>query len=261
MCRLFGVIANKPVDIEFSFFKADTPFKEFSKRNPDGWGIGWYENGKPKVLKEAFSNNKEYDFDKVKTIKSRIIISHVRLATRGSKNYENTHPFVYENFIFAHNGSVDRENILTHLKPEFKEKIKGETDSEAYFMLIMQFMSETKNIIDSIQKAVKIVKESTYSGLNFIMTDGNSLYAFRDAKLNEDYYSLYYLERNPSNYSSFEYMSEETKQMIRSKLLLGERAVLISSERLTKGENWKALELGELIIVDHNLKIERKKIQ
>jgi len=261
MCRLFGVIANKPVDIEFSFFKADTPFKDFSKKNPDGWGIGWYENDGPKVFKEAFLDNKEYNFDKVKTVKSKIIISHVRLATRGNKTLKNTHPFVYENFIFAHNGSVDRENILAYLNPEFKEKIEGETDSEAYFMLIMQFMSETKNIIDSIQKAVKIIKKSTYSGLNFIMSDGNSLYAFRDAKVNKNYYSLYYLERKPSNYSSFEYMSEETKQMIKSKLLLGEEAVLICSEPLTKGENWKPLELGELIMVDRNLKIKKLKIQ
>lgn len=51
MCRLLGVIANKPVDLEFSFLKADKPFRELGRTNPDGWGIGWYENGLAKVDK------------------------------------------------------------------------------------------------------------------------------------------------------------------------------------------------------------------
>jgi len=50
MCRLLGLVANKPVDLEFSLVK----FKEFASWNPDGWGIGWYENKKIKKLK--FSN-------------------------------------------------------------------------------------------------------------------------------------------------------------------------------------------------------------
>ncbi len=39
MCRLFGVIANKEVDMDFSFNLADKPFREFAKSNPHGWGI------------------------------------------------------------------------------------------------------------------------------------------------------------------------------------------------------------------------------
>ena len=35
MCRLLGVIANQPVDLEFSLER----FKKFANCNPDGWGI------------------------------------------------------------------------------------------------------------------------------------------------------------------------------------------------------------------------------
>ncbi len=52
MCRLIGVIANKPVDLEFSLER----FKNFAKWNPDGWGIGWYEEkGTAKVFKQRLS--------------------------------------------------------------------------------------------------------------------------------------------------------------------------------------------------------------
>jgi len=51
MCRLLGIVANKPVDVEFSLWR----FKEFSTYNPDGWDIGWYENNSPTVFKQGIS--------------------------------------------------------------------------------------------------------------------------------------------------------------------------------------------------------------
>jgi hypothetical protein len=51
MCRLLGLVANKPVDLEFSLVK----FKEFASWNPDGWRIGWYENKKAKIFKQGIS--------------------------------------------------------------------------------------------------------------------------------------------------------------------------------------------------------------
>jgi len=38
MCRLFGLTANKPVDVEFSLLEADKPFRNLGEKNPDGWG-------------------------------------------------------------------------------------------------------------------------------------------------------------------------------------------------------------------------------
>jgi len=47
MCRLLGLVANKSVDLKFSLKR----FKDFSKSNPNGWGIGWYENNYSNVFK------------------------------------------------------------------------------------------------------------------------------------------------------------------------------------------------------------------
>jgi len=51
ICRLLGVIANKPVDLEFSLER----FKKFASRNHDGWGIGWYDGEKLQIFKQGVS--------------------------------------------------------------------------------------------------------------------------------------------------------------------------------------------------------------
>lgn len=47
MCRLFGLVSNRPVEIHFSLAESRASIRDLSYCNPDGWGIGWYENGKP----------------------------------------------------------------------------------------------------------------------------------------------------------------------------------------------------------------------
>jgi len=254
MCRLFGVIANQKIDIEYSFFRADEkPFKEFSKEHPDGWGIGWFDNRKTKIYKQGYG--KKYDFDKVKKVRSKIIISHVRKATTGDKSTQNAHPFEFKNWLFVHNGSVERKCLLKLLADSYT-KLTSQTDSEVYFHLVMQEIKNTGDVIEGAKSTIKKVKEcGGYSGLNFIMSDGENLYAYRDASTSESYYSLYYLKREPKEF--FRAKSKETKILLHSKTLANEEAVLICSEKLSQ-ENWKEIDIGALIIVDSALRITCK---
>lgn len=257
MCRLLGLIANKPVDLEFSLER----FKGFASWNPDGWGIGWYEEGKPKIFKEGISaldSNKFSTFSK--KVRSKIIITHVRKGTEGESSERNSHPFRYGNWIFAHNGSVNREYLLPLLKEEYKNNLKGETDSEVYFYYLIQCIEENKDIVEGIKKAMNKVMESSYKGLNFLLSDGNNLYAFRYSKDSKDYYSLYKLKRDSSTPGLIEYLSKETKALIRSKSLKGEKAVLVCSEKLTKDENWEEINIGNLLVINNNLTTDEIRI-
>lgn len=132
MCRLLGLIANRPVDMFFSLER----FKESAQNNPDGWGIGWYSAGKPLVFKQGLSAvDEDSDLPKLsRSVQSKIILSHVRYGTVGSKgDNRNAHPFVYNNWLFAHNGGVNRNHLLAQLGDDYRSEIKGETDSEVYF--------------------------------------------------------------------------------------------------------------------------------
>ena len=113
MCRLFGLVANKEVDVKFSFLKADLTFKELGSKNPHGWGIGYYKKGNPDIIKEQKSIEKSSKSDEIIEQKiSNIYISHVRKSSGTEIKYVNTHPFGYRNWIFAHNGTIDIKNHI-----------------------------------------------------------------------------------------------------------------------------------------------------
>ncbi len=257
MCRLLGLIANKPVDLKFSLMK----FRELSADNPDGWGIGWYEKNSPQVFKQGISaQEKESQLPhKSKYVKSNIIIAHVRKGTGAKPSIRNSHPFKYKNWLFAHNGSVDREDLLALLKAKYMKSLEGETDSEVYFYWILQCIEESKDIINGIRKSLEIIKSQGYTGLNFLLSDGKCLYAFRYASCCKNYYSLYKLKRAPSRNGPFEFESQETKALLYSKLLKGEKAVLVCSERLTD-EKWEEIDFGGMLVIEPDLNMREVQI-
>ncbi|MCM8789383.1 MAG: class II glutamine amidotransferase [Candidatus Omnitrophica bacterium] len=245
------MIANKKVDIKFSMLEASNRFKDQGRDNPNGWGVGWYENGISRLEKYSGSAFKSGRFDSlVKELESRIIIAHVRLASVGkSDNINNAHPFLYKNWLFAHNGTIwGYKQIQEMLVAPYNEHFTSEPiDSEIYFRFLIQNIEKEGNRIDGIRNAVKKIIPYA-SGANFILTDGKYLYGFRYGN------KLNFLFREPSLLNS---TSKETGALIESKRLEGEKAVLIASERLTD-EDWEELQNGELLIISPELERRRE---
>jgi glutamine amidotransferase len=258
MCRLLGIVSNKPIDLEFSLER----FKIHAKNNPDGWGIGWYVNGKASVFKQGLSAlaDKSELAAYSKNVISKIIIAHVRKATQGNASTENTHPFRYKNWIFAHNGSVDKNRLSSLLSDRFKKLVRGETDSEVYFYWIMQNIEKYGDIEKGIRLAASRAIKTRHTGLNFLLSDGNGIWAFRQASTNRSHYSLYLLERDASGNELLEHLSQTTRALLRSKRIKGEKAVLICSEELTD-ENWQEIQIGEIISIDCDLNVRSLKGQ
>ena len=265
MCRLFGLVADKEVDVEFSFLEASRSFKELGSENPDGWGIGYYKKDNPKIFKEPISTEKSLKFDNIiKKIRSRYLISHVRKSSGTEIKYVNTHPFGYRNWIFAHNGTIDIKNhIKEQLLPKYTKFIEGETDSEIFFFLIIQSVEQNKDIIEGIKEAIGFIKDNkgdNTTSLNFLLTNGEKMYTLRMAFKREEDYSLYYLNRDPKNFNELNYASEETKLLIYSKSLAGEKAIIICSEQLTSDEEWIPISNRSLVVVNNDVKISEEKI-
>lgn len=245
MCRLLGIISKKKVSVENLFFNTNKPFKDFSCKpigyggyiHGDGWGIGWYENNKPEIFKEGKDEVKEYNFNKVRKIFSNIIVSHLRKASEGAKTSKNAHPFVYNNWIFAHNGFITRDKLLQLLDNKFKKIIEGDTDSEVFFLLIMQEYEKTNSIPSALKNVLKMIKKHPYKGLNFILTNGKQVYAYRNAspevKEMYDYYSLNYL--------------------------INKEDIIVSSEKLSQ-EDWNEVKIGELLEINNQLKITKVEV-
>ncbi len=202
MCRLFGAIGLQPINLQFWFFNAQTPFTSLASEHSDGWGIAWNEAQKSRVFKEGREDVTRFSFHKVRDIREHLVIAHLRRASthiKGACRANNTHPFVYKNWSFCHNGGFDHMYMLKHLSPQFRESIKGDTDSEIYFLHLMQEYAKSKNILTAIITTLKVIKEGDYKGLNFILSDGEKLYAYRDVNPSMPecfaYYSLHFLVR------------------------------------------------------------------
>jgi glutamine amidotransferase len=250
MCRLFGLYANRSVDVEFSW----RSLEELSKSNPDGWGIAWFDGNSWHLHKEPGPLYKSQTAkDLVKRVRGYIIVSHVRRATHGGLKLENTHPWLYKGYVFAHNGIINRDKILKLLRQEYMD-LEGETDSEVFFHLIVQEVESSGDFVEGVKRAIAEINSNgiNYSSLNFIASDGRKLYALRYESLN--YYTLYYLKR-PTEGLRLEHLSKETYQLVRAKLAVGEKAVLVASEPLTE-EPWEEVPNKHLLIADESLNTE-----
>ena len=255
MCRLFACMAAGEVELEVSLLDAPRQFHARGHTNPDGWGLGFFANGEPKLLKHDLPAKGEFvPENAVERASAKLLMSHVRRASRAPRAVRNCHPFTHDGWLFAHNGALFpllEKWVRSHVGAV---KYEGHTESEAIFRWILKTIEQTGRPEDGIREAVKpLIADGQFSSLNFLLARPDALYAFRYATRSVDYYSLYYLERPAGG--ELEAASQDVHSRLRTRGLAAHPAVLVASETLTS-EPWQALGLGELLCVRENLKTE-----
>jgi len=252
MCELFGLSCNRPVGVGFTW----RGFLAGGSRHRDGWGVGFYPDGfSACVIKEPTPSTESPFAQFLKSaniIRSKIVISHVRTASKGAVTYRNTHPFIRELFgrewVFAHNGTIIREMP----KPRFYHPI-GETDSEAAFCLVLDRLRELGREAQLEEKA-KIIEDEArkFSELsnifNFLMSDGEHLYAFRSNRGR-----LYYTIRTPPHSSVLKLADEDFEVDLSDLKGENEVATIVATRELTVGETWISLPAEKLTIFKDGL--------
>lgn len=75
------------------------------RRNPDGAGFAWANNGKVEINKGylKLDDFKDSYFTKAKDADSNMLV-HFRIGTSGLNNADNTHPFRIKDGAMIHNG-------------------------------------------------------------------------------------------------------------------------------------------------------------
>ena len=206
MCKLFGAVTLPELVPEEML-----NFRHYATVDRDGWGIAWYDNGRLKLVKSRESALKNHRYvATTDRINSRIMLAHLRKGTRGNVREVNTHPFKFNNYVFAHNGTVDISEITDRLKGNYK-RIRGDTDSEVLFRFLVQNMGKWGHFM-GLRKAVKeineLAKECHVTSLNFIMADGRYLYSFKRVykgtnnlyyKMNGGFYKSFVVSSKPQN--------------------------------------------------------------
>lgn len=219
MCRFVAYLGERSILLDELLEKPINSLISQSKRaretpsgiNADGVGIGWYNlkiSPKPGLYKSIQPAwNDENLMSLSANLKSTCFVGHVRASTVGDVIRINCHPFCHENLLFAHNGTIRdfnllRQQVLAELEPHLFQSIKGQTDSEHFFALLLKYMDKSKHWMaafpEAFNQAIKRIKalkadiqNDNYIRLNVIMTDGKHLVATRYA-YNKDPLSLYY---------------------------------------------------------------------
>ena len=108
MCRLFGLHGGAaPVPATFWLLDAADSLSAQSHRNPDGVGIGVFEaDGTPTVDKQPIAAWHDTEFTSgARDLRGTTFVAHVRYASTGGHVVANTHPFLQDGRLFAHNFS------------------------------------------------------------------------------------------------------------------------------------------------------------
>ncbi|MHA1143204.1 MAG: class II glutamine amidotransferase [Candidatus Helarchaeota archaeon] len=263
MCRLYGFSTGNSSNISLSLYLFEIlETWQPAGINLDGFGFAGFRKGKvvPQVVMHQ-SGARWYEIQKPeKRIKmARVIkslyslrekihmekhyldagIAHLRLGP--NPMLENCHPFLswaYPNFkstrnwVFAHNGRMTTKYLSLN---ELKQK--GTTDSEKVFLFLLekylQDSTKRRSFRDTISILASLIKDvvavntnEKHLTLNFLFSDGTTLYAFK--KSNQDRSRLFFIRRNAKNHRELREKLGNASEQIRKRV----RRYLRKTQRL-----------------------------
>jgi hypothetical protein len=113
----------------------------------DGWGAAWVDpSGAHHTHRSGLPAHTDPDFEAfVAGTETRACFVHIRLGTPGyGTGISNVHPFARESWAFAHNGALlPTTHIDALLSPGSERKPEGQTDSEVYFLTLLEKMDRS----------------------------------------------------------------------------------------------------------------------
>lgn len=283
MCRIFAfrsIFSNK---VHKSLIHADNALGTLSNKHSDGWGVAFYVDEVPHLIRSTNKAIDDHIFHKVSgVVSSQNVVAHIRNATQGNNTILNSHPFQFGKWIFAHNGNIKslekhKSKLFSLISEQKKKYILGGTDSEIIFHIILTELNKrnllygnpqedinayNKCIKEALTKITKIIGDLTNRDdakpkenyLTFVLTNGSFFFALQGGQ--PLYYSTHKESCSEKNICQFYDKSCENKSNSKSKI----NHLLISSEPLD-GENiWSKLEFGDLISLDDKLIFNKEKI-
>ncbi len=186
MCRLLGVVFRKEFPMEtLDELKILSEIGivpgEPVRGHRDGWGIAAFREGVPfyagRSISPAFADSAYKDaVDQVRNLDApNILIAHVRAASSGGVAIENTHPFIVNGIVFAHNGTV------RGLPSDKSGRQKGQTDSELLALLVADKMKEKGALSAAVESVVREnIDNRDFSAAIILASDGKTLVGYRD---------------------------------------------------------------------------------
>jgi len=210
--------------------------------NGDGFGVGWYHPNSPAEqrtirIRRSAAQEKEEQLQQQQlsrhayaavfrdtqpawnnanlkelcmAVRSHCVVAHVRAASAFAPviSEQNCHPFKAGRLLFCHNGRIEnfqnvRRRVMALCSEEAFLSIRGSTDSECIFALILTYLSEDsshsgsaftqttpfghKRLSAAMKKVLRAISnvledagiDTGYCTLNFCLTDGDTVVVTR----------------------------------------------------------------------------------
>jgi glutamine amidotransferase len=248
MCELLGLAFNKPVSPGLSF----RGFRHRAERNRDGWGLAAITAKKAQITKEpirADQSDVSRSLRDDPSLVAPIFIGHVRAASCGEVSPRNTHPFTRRingsTFVFAHNGTLDREPLKRRVDAAFP--VEGTTDSEMAMCVLLSWMAREQVDSCSYPLIEDFLKDLNATGrLNLLFSDGKRLYCYHDQG---GYNGLCYTHRQ-APFSHVSLRDEDWEVDLGEEKAPDQKGFVIASRKLTDGEDWHAFRPGSLMVFE-----------
>lgn len=244
----------------FWLLQAPDSLSEQSHREPDGAGIGWFDDrGRPHVDKQPLAAFEDQAFAReARELRSRTFVAHVRYASNGGLTVANTHPFECDERLFAHNGVIGDVDALDAELGADRALVHGDTDSERFFALITREIRRSGDVTAGLKAAAQWVGANLpVLSINCVLTTADQLWALRYP----DTHDLLVLEREAGggDGAGLEHRSRR-RIRVSSDALAQRPAVIVATERMDDDSGWSPLSSGELLHVDPTLGVQRHQI-
>jgi predicted glutamine amidotransferase len=182
--------------------------KNLGAINNDGWGLAYYDDCQPVVLRGEMPAYTDPNFtlaaQELATSGAHIGVGHVRLAASGASDIPNPHPFIRYKagkwWAFGHNGVLSKTVLKNLIGPEYLAENPpqiGENwddpdvvDSDLYMLYVLKCIEENNwVVIDGLVKAVTDISEADSGAMNFFLSDGETVWGFRRGNTLYYYYN------------------------------------------------------------------------
>lgn len=201
MARLVGYMANRADRLAAALYQERRVIAPPPTTGTTGWGLGFYQGGEVLHKKRPQFDPKGFDWGQVASdVHSDCVVLHLRQPTVGDFRTQNTHPFRMRSWLFAHTGTIQRfdaiqESLLASLPDFMARNIRGKTDSEHFFHVVLSFLHDSgqlevtdvdpQKLISAVRSATTLVDRLTAevgappACLNLVLTNGRTMLAMR----------------------------------------------------------------------------------
>lgn len=283
MCRLYGFRSAIRSSVHHSLVNADNALARQSERHSHGWGVGFYVEGYPHLIRndqQAWADSLFRDLSGV--VSTRTLIAHIRLATVGAVRVLNCHPFQHGRWCFAHNGEIAgyerpevRERLRQLVDPRFRRYVLGDTDSELLFHIFLSQLARRVDglgddgvTLEDVREALRIstqlvlaaapdeqAADAKHNKLTVLITNGDLMLGYRYKK--ELHYSTY-KERCPERDTCFAFEAKLCEAPVERGVV---KHLIVTSEPLAQGPNvCVELDDDDYVAVRHGMVFERGKL-